>query len=60
MYKGEHVDPVSGERKFVALKKLNMINEKDGVRRSPHVVESESIVSNNSYERDKVFEAAGT
>lgn len=31
VFKGEHVDPVTGLRKLVALKKLNMINEKDGV-----------------------------
>jgi serine/threonine protein kinase len=31
VYKGEHHDPKTGARKLVALKKLNMINEKDGV-----------------------------
>lgn len=31
VYKGEHSNPATGEKKLVALKKLNMINEKDGV-----------------------------
>eukprot|EP00347_Sterkiella_histriomuscorum_P024188 403332004 len=30
VYKGEYVNPDTGEKKLVALKKLNMINEKDG------------------------------
>lgn len=31
VYKGEQYNSTTGERKLVALKKLNMINEKDGV-----------------------------
>ena len=31
MYKGIYVDPETGEREEIALKKLNMVNEKDGV-----------------------------
>jgi hypothetical protein len=32
VYKAEFQDPETGEKRQVALKKLNLINEKDGVR----------------------------
>jgi len=31
VYKGEHINPETGERREVALKKLIMLHEKDGV-----------------------------
>lgn len=48
MFKGEKKDAKSGDKETVALKKLNMINEKDGVTLMPLIFK----VSHHCIERN--------
>lgn len=52
VYKAEFQDPETGEKRQVALKKLNLINEKDGVRYFQVLVIL--LVSNYCAERNPV------
>ena len=66
MYKGEYTNPDTGDKKLIALKKLNMINEKDGFPitalreikylkqlKHPNIVKLEDILSSKRKDSDK-------
>jgi len=50
VYRGEHTNPETGEKREVALKKLIMLHEKDGVR----LFLINLIVSNHCYEGNQI------